>query len=216
MENWNLIKAVIFDLDGVIISTDEYHYLAWKRLADETGLYFDRNMNSALRGVSRLESLNIILSRQGRQMSETDKLQLTDKKNSYYKEYLEHLSSASLTEDTANALTSLRKHGYLLAIGSSSKNARLILDRIGCGTYFDVVVDGNDIKRSKPDPEVFELAAKRLGIFPENCIVVEDSEAGIEAAVACGMRAAAVGYAAKIRCGDWNFDKLSEFAKKVV
>lgn len=165
MENSNLIKAVIFDLDGVIISTDEYHYLAWKRLADETGLYFDRNMNSALRGVSRLESLNIILSRQGRQMSETDKLQLTDKKNSYYKEYLEHLTPASLTEDTANALTSLRKHGYLLAIGSSSKNARLILDRIGCGTYFDVVVDGNDIKRSKPDPEVFELQQSIWGFF---------------------------------------------------
>ncbi|MDR1548154.1 MAG: beta-phosphoglucomutase [Hungatella sp.] len=216
MENLNLIKAVIFDLDGVIVSTDEYHYLAWKRLADETGLYFDRNINSALRGVSRLESLNIILSRQGRHVPEMDKLQLTDKKNGYYKEYLENLSPDSITEDTVNALSCLRKQGLLLAIGSSSKNARFILNRIGYGAFFDTIVDGNDIKRSKPDPEVFELAAKRLGVLPENCIVVEDSEAGIEAALACGMKTAAVGYAAKTGCGDWNFGKLSELALKVV
>ncbi|WP_349943893.1 beta-phosphoglucomutase [Lacrimispora sp. BS-2] len=216
MENLNLIKAVIFDLDGVIVSTDEYHYLAWKRLADETGLYFDRNINSALRGVSRLESLNIILSLQGRHVPESDKLQLTDKKNGYYKEYLENLSPASITEDTVNALSGLRKNGFLLAIGSSSKNAGFILNRIGYGTFFDTIVDGNDIKRSKPDPEVFELAAKRLGVLPENCIVVEDSEAGIEAALACGMRTAAVGYAAETGCGDWNFGKLSELALKVV
>lgn len=216
MENLNLIKAVIFDLDGVIVSTDEYHYLAWKRLADETGLYFDRNINSALRGVSRLESLNIILSRQGRHVPEMDKLQLTDKKNGYYKEYLENLSPDSITEDTVNALSCLRKQGLLLAIGSSSKNARFILNRIGYGAFFDTIVDGNDIKRSKPDPEVFELAAKRLGVLPENCIVVEDSEAGIEAALACGMKTAAVGYAAETECGDWNFGKLSELALKVV
>lgn len=212
----NLIKAVIFDLDGVIVSTDEYHYLAWKRLADETGWYFDREINSALRGVSRLESLNIILSRQNRHMTEVDKLGLMDKKNGYYKEYLERLSPASITEDTANTLTHLRKRGLLLAIGSSSKNARFILDQIGYGAFFDTVVDGNDISRSKPDPEVFQLAAKRLGILPENCIVVEDSEAGIKAAFAGGMRTAAIGYAAETGCGDWNLGKLSELVMKVV
>ncbi|MBS5956468.1 MAG: beta-phosphoglucomutase [Clostridiales bacterium] len=210
MKKLNLVKAVIFDLDGVIVFTDEYHYLAWKRLADETGFYFDREMNSALRGVSRLESLNMILSRQGRHISEEDKLQLMDKKNGYYKEYLERLSPASITEDTVNTLSHLRKSGFLLAIGSSSKNARFILDRIGCSTFFDAVVDGNDISRSKPDPEVYQLAAKRLGILPEQCIVVEDSEAGIEAAFACGMRTAAVGYAAETGCGDWNLGKLSD------
>ncbi len=212
----NLIKAVIFDLDGVIVSTDEYHYLAWKRLADEAGLYFDREINSALRGVSRLESLNIILSRQNRHAPEADKLRLMDKKNGYYKEYLELLSPTFVTEDTANTLSTLRKRGFMLAIGSSSRNARFILERIGYGDFFDTVVDGNDISRSKPDPEVYQLAAKRLGILPEQCIVVEDSAAGIEAAFACGMRTAAVGYAAETGCGDWNFDKLSELVLKVV
>ncbi len=139
-----------------------------------------------------------------------------DKKNGYYKEYLERLSPASITEDTANTLTHLRKRGLLLAIGSSSKNARFILDQIGYGTFFDTVVDGNDISRSKPDPEVFQLAAKRLGILPENCIVVEDSEAGIKAAFAGGMRTAAIGYAAETGCGDWNLGKLPELVMKVV
>lgn len=216
MKNLNLTKAVIFDLDGVIVSTDEYHFLAWKRLADETGMYFDREINSSLRGVSRLESLNIILSRQEGYTLKTDKQQLMDKKNGYYKEYLEELSPASVTEDTKNTLSLLRKHGFLLAIGSSSKNARFILDRIGYGDFFDTVVDGNDISRSKPDPEVFQLAAKRLEIMPEHCVVVEDSEAGIEAASACGMRTAAVGYGAEKGCGDWNFGKLSELVQNVM
>lgn len=205
-----LIKAVIFDLDGVIVSTDEYHYLAWKRLADETGLYFDREINAKLRGVSRLDSLNIILGRQAEMVPEKDKAELMDRKNLYYKEYLERLDEGAVTEEVARTLAALREDGILLAIGSSSKNAGFILEKIGYGGFFDAVADGNDVSRSKPDPEVFVLAAERLGVLYGDCLVVEDSDAGIEAALACGMRAAGIGYAAENCRADWKLRNLSD------
>ncbi|MDR1547748.1 MAG: beta-phosphoglucomutase [Hungatella sp.] len=210
MNERHLIKAVIFDLDGVIVSTDEYHYLAWKQLADETGLYFDREMNAKLRGVSRLDSLNIILGRQAGSVPEKDKIDLMDKKNLYYKGYLEQLDERSVTEDVGRTLAALRKAGVLLAIGSSSKNAGFILERIGYDAFFDAVADGNDVKRSKPDPEVFVLAAERLGVLCRDCLVVEDSEAGIKAAFACGMRTVGIGYAEENCRADWNLRKLSD------
>ena len=135
-----------------------------------------------------------------------------DRKNSYYKEYLEMLTPASVTDEVKNTLSALREKGILLAIGSSSKNARYILDRIGCKSFFDAVADGNDITRSKPDPEVYLLAAGRLGSLPKHCLVVEDSEAGIEAAAACGMATAAVGYAAKNCVADYVLSGVGELA----
>ena len=155
-------EAVIFDLDGVIISTDEYHYQAWKALADELGVYFDRTINNRLRGVSRMESLDIVLERAKKEYTPAEKEAMAEKKNGIYKELLKNMSPKDLSDEVKDTLDTLRNRGYLLAIGSSSKNAPFILERIGLSGYFDAVSDGNNIQRSKPDPEVFVKAAEML------------------------------------------------------
>jgi beta-phosphoglucomutase len=187
-------KAIIFDLDGVICHTDHYHYLAWKQLADKIGVYFDETINNRLRGVSRMESLEIILERlEGKILFEEEKTQLAEEKNAIYKELLLGMSTKDLSEEVKDTLNALRSEGLKLAIGSSSKNARLILTQIGLANYFDAISDGNNITRSKPHPEVFLKAAEYLGFEPCDCLVVEDAKAGIEAAVAAGMDSAAIG-----------------------
>ncbi|HEY3379611.1 MAG TPA: beta-phosphoglucomutase [Armatimonadota bacterium] len=191
------ISGVIFDLDGVIVSTDDCHYLAWKRMADEEGIYFDREINMRLRGVSRMESLAIILERAERSYADEEKVALATRKNGYYRELIEKLTPADLLPGVLDFLSALRARGVKMAIGSSSKNSPVILERIGLGHYFEATADGNDISRSKPDPEVFLLAATRLELTPAQCLVVEDADAGIEAALAAGMRVLAVGAAAQ-------------------
>lgn len=176
------IRAIIFDLDGVICSTDRYHYLAWKALADRLGIPFDEQKNKLLRGVSRMESLEIILGDRSSHFSEQEKWELAEEKNRIYREYLQTMRPSDLSEDTRYALQTLRKRGYLLAIGSSSKNTRQILAQLGLEHFFDAVADGTQITRSKPDPEVFFLAASLLGISPEQAIVIEDAESGVQAA----------------------------------
>ena len=176
------IRAIIFDLDGVICSTDRYHYLAWKALADRLDIPFDEQKNKLLRGVSRMESLEIILGDRSSHFSEQEKLELAEEKNRIYREYLQTMRPSDLSEDTRYALQTLRKRGYLLAIGSSSKNTRQILTQLGLEHFFDAVADGTQITRSKPDPEVFFLAASLLGISPEQAIVIEDAESGVQAA----------------------------------
>lgn len=190
------MKAFIFDLDGVIVSTDGLHYRAWKALADEEGIYFDEKINDRLRGVSRMASLEIILERATRSYTEDEKVAMAEKKNSVYRELLKVLTPADCFEGVRETLAALRAKGYKLAIGSSSKNTRTILEKIGYGDYFDAISDGNNIKNSKPDPEVFLKAAEYLGLAPEDCYVVEDAEAGIEAALAGGFTAIGVGGAA--------------------
>lgn len=190
------LKAVIFDLDGVIVSTDEHHFLAWKRLADEEGIYFDRSINERLRGVSRMESLAIVLERSAKSYTPEEKTQLAIRKNSYYQESIGSLTPGDILPGVMVFLEGLKKEGIKIAVGSSSKNSPLILERIGLGKYFDATADGNDITKSKPDPEVFLVAASRLGIHPENCLVIEDAEAGVEAALAGGMHVLGVGSAA--------------------
>jgi beta-phosphoglucomutase len=192
----NPIKAVIFDLDGVIVSTDELHYRAWKSLADAEGIPFDRKHNERLRGVSRMESLEIILERAARDYSTVEKAEMAERKNADYRKSLIDLSSADILPGVSDLLNDLRVRGIRIAIGSSSRNAGAILRSIGLGDAFDVVVDGNDIGRSKPDPEVFRLAAERLGVAPELCLVVEDADAGVDAGLAAGMPVLAVGSAA--------------------
>jgi beta-phosphoglucomutase len=189
-------KVVIFDLDGVIVTTDEYHYLAWKKIADEEGLYFNREINEKLRGVSRIESLKIILSYSDKQYSDTEQEWLTDRKNDFYKRLLENISAEDILPGVNSFISSLKQAGIKIAIGSSIKNAKIILRKIGLEKLFDAIVDGTDIKRSKPDPEVFLLAAKRLLTEPKECVVIEDAEAGIDAALAAGMKAVGVGSAA--------------------
>ena len=185
----NDIDAIIFDLDGVICSTDRYHYLAWKALADSLGIPFDEQVNRQLRGVSRMECLAIILGSRGGEYSESEKLALAEKKNDIYRSYLSGITPGDLSKEVRMTLHTLRQRGYLLAIGSSSKNTQQILKQLGLGDFFDAVADGTQITKSKPDPEVFLLAASMLGVSPENTIVIEDAESGIRAAKACRFRA---------------------------
>jgi beta-phosphoglucomutase len=189
------IKAVIFDLDGVIVSTDEYHFQAWKQLADAEGISFSRKDNERLKGVSRMESLEIILEKAGQTYSVAEKQKMAARKNDIYRDLLGELSPSDILPGVLPTLQILRERGVKIAIGSSSRNATLILRAIGLPNEFDAVVDGNDISRSKPDPEVFRLCAQRVGVPPEQCLVVEDADAGVEAALAAGMSVLAVGSA---------------------
>ena len=190
-------QGIIFDLDGVICSTDQYHYLAWKALADRLGAYFDEEINNRLRGVSRMASLEIVLERYDGTLTQEEKEAAAEEKNNRYRELLKNMSPADLSAEVKETLDALRAKGLLLGIGSSSKNTRFILGQIGLGDYFDKISDGTNITRSKPDPEVFLKAAEYLGLEPKDCLVVEDAVAGIQAAIAAGMDSAAVGDAAK-------------------
>ena len=186
------IKAVIFDLDGVIVSTDDCHFKAWKKMADEEGIYFDRTINERLRGVSRMESLEIILEKSEREYTEEEKTQLATRKNTYYVEFIKSLTPDNILPGVINTLKKLKDNGIKIAIGSSSKNTPIILKQIGLDDFFDAVSDGNNITKSKPDPEVFIKAAEKLLIECSDCIVVEDADAGIEAAKRASMKTIAV------------------------
>ncbi|MFB3168162.1 beta-phosphoglucomutase [Neobacillus sp. 179-C4.2 HS] len=190
------ISAVIFDLDGVIVSTDEFHYQAWKQISDQEKMYFNREINERLRGVSRMESLEIILSHSDKNYSEKDKQLLAQRKNEVYCALLNKLSPNDILPGVINLLLSLKARDIKIAIGSSSKNTPFILEQIGLAFSFNAIADGNSITNSKPDPEVFLLAAEKLGVAPEECVVIEDAQAGIDAAIAAGMKAVGVGTAA--------------------
>ena len=210
------LEAIIFDLDGVICFTDEYHYLAWKALADSLGAPFDRKENNRLRGVSRMASLEIVLEKYtGPALSDAEKAALAEKKNEMYREYLKQMSPADLSAEVKETLDALRAKGLKLAIGSSSKNTPFILERIGLKGYFDAISDGNNITHSKPDPEVFVKAADMLGIAPERCLVVEDAVSGAEAGHAGGMKVACLGDAAEHGAGDWNLGSFRELLEIV-
>lgn len=204
-------KAVIFDLDGVICHTDHYHYLAWKQLADKLGIYFDKEINNRLRGVSRMESLEIILELwKGDPFTPERKLELAAEKNEIYKELLAKMTPEELTSEVKDTLAELRSRGYILAIGSSSKNTRLILSRIGLENYFDAISDGNNITNSKPHPEVFLKAAEYVKLTPKDCLVVEDAKAGVDAAVAAGMDCAAIGDAVTYEKATYRISTFSD------
>lgn len=204
-------KAIIFDLDGVICRTDQYHYLAWKQIADELGIPFDEKVNERLRGVSRMASFDIILERYDGAMDEEEKVRWTDKKNEIYKSMLTRMSHDDLLDGVSDTLDKLRGMGLKLAIGSSSRNTKFILGQLGLADFFDAVSDGTNITRSKPDPEVFLKAAEFLGMAPKDCLVVEDAEAGLQAATAGGMDSAAFGdIAVNSGLGTWNLTKFAD------
>ncbi|MCI5066268.1 beta-phosphoglucomutase [bacterium] len=186
------LRAVIFDLDGVITDTAEYHFESWKWMADELGVPFSRADNEQLKGVSRTESLERILGARSKDFSEEEKKALASKKNEYYRELLQKLDEKAILPGVLELLQELRKAGVKTAIASSSKNARFILERLGLTELFDAIADGSEVLVSKPDPEVFLLAAKKLGVRPCNCIGVEDAQAGIEAINSAGMTALGV------------------------
>ena len=203
-------KGVIFDLDGVLVFTDSLHFKAWKRLADEEGIPFTEEDNLRLRGVSRMESLNIILEKSSKKYSEKEKIALAKRKNDYYVESLSSLTPDDVKPDDREALQVLRDKGIRLAVGSSSKNTMAIMERVGLLSYFDAIADGTMISKSKPDPEVFLLAAKKLDLNPCDCFVVEDAEAGIIAANAGGFESVAIGPAAELDSPKFKIVTLSE------
>ena len=189
-------SAVIFDLDGVITDTSEYHYLAWKRLADELGIGFGREDNDRLRGVSRMRSLEIIFEVGNREMPEKAEAErLAAKKNEWYKEYLSGMSPNDLLPGARRVIETVRAAGVKTALGSASKNAPTVLKRLKITDLFDATVDGNDVGRAKPDPEVFLLGARKLGVEPSLCVVAEDAGAGIEAAIRARMFPLGIGTA---------------------
>lgn len=189
-----MLKGVIFDLDGVLVSTDQLHYEAWKRLAEELGITgFTKEDNEKQRGISRMESLEVVLSKGTVQYSTQEKERLAEKKNEYYKSLLQSLDSSAVLKGVEETLRMLKEKGVAIGVGSVSRNTPMILERTGLAGYIDQVSCGLDITRSKPDPEVFLVAAKKLGLQPKNCLVVEDSKAGIVAAKAAGMKSLGVG-----------------------
>lgn len=201
------IRAVIFDLDGVIVTTDDCHYEAWKRVADEEGVTFTREVNESLRGISRMASLEIVLENATRTYSDEEKFRLAERKNTYYVELIQKLSSDAILPGVEKNLRNLKANGIKIAIGSSSKNTPIILKQIGLTNTFDAISDGNNITKSKPDPEVFIKAADMLGIPYEECLVVEDADAGIIAGKAAGMTTLAV---SKAKGGNYHYASLNE------
>jgi beta-phosphoglucomutase len=189
----NMIKGCLFDLDGVIVDTAKYHFLAWKRLAEELGFEFSRENNERLKGVSRMTSLNILLDIGGIQVDEATKLEMADKKNNWYVAYIKEIDKTEVLPGVEEYIKKLKKKGIKLGIGSASKNTMTILENIGMIEYFDVIIDGTKVSNAKPDPEVFLLGARQLNLMPKECVVFEDAEAGIEAARNAGMHSIGIG-----------------------
>lgn len=208
------MKAFIFDLDGVIVFTDRFHYQAWKKIADRMGIYFDEEINNRLRGVSRMDSLDIILERyEGEPLSRERKEELAEEKNVFYRSLLENMTPADVEQEVRDTLKELHRRGYKLSIGSSSKNAKFILERVGLLDAFDAVSDGTNISKSKPDPEVFLKGAEFLGVEPDECVVVEDAFAGIDAAKAGNMIAAGIGDARDYEKTDYRLDTFADLLR---
>lgn len=207
-----MIKAVIFDLDGVLVSTDFLHYSAWKRLADEEGIMgFNETDALRQRGVSRMASLEILLEKSEKVYTETEKTELADRKNSYYVDSLSKVNETSILKGVTEFIEALKEKGMLLGVGSASKNAPLILQKTDLLKYMDAVVCGLEVTRSKPDPQVFLMAAEKLGVKPENCLVIEDADAGVAAAKSGGMYALAVGAAKENPYADYSAESLEDF-----
>ncbi len=189
-----MIQAVLFDLDGVLVSTDELHFKAWERLAKELSITtFTREDNARQRGVSRMGSLEVVLEKSGRNYSMEEKLALAEKKNAYYVEMLQTVDETYILPNAKQTVLRLREKGIRIAVGSVSKNAPFILQQTGLLPLCDAVASGHDTTRSKPDPEVFLVAAQKVSIEPAHCLVVEDADAGIEAGHEGGMLTLGVG-----------------------
>jgi len=198
-------KAFIFDLDGVIVDTAKYHFLAWQKLAQELGIEFTPEHNEELKGVSRVRSLDIILELGGVTASQEDKNKWLIEKNEDYLSYLVTIDESEILPGVLTVLKYLKDNGQLIALGSASKNARPILEKTGIMHYFDAVVDGNDVSNAKPDPEVFLQAARLLNSTNENAIVFEDSVAGIQAANIANMISIGIGEASILYEAQYNF-----------
>lgn len=187
------LKAVLFDLDGVIVDTAKHHYIAWKALADRLGVYFDESINERLKGVSRMASLDIILERSDKTYSEGEKEALATEKNDQYVAMVKQIAPSEILPGVTSFLQSLREAGIKSAVCSASKSADMVIDLLDLNDFFDAVLGGADVTKPKPDPEIFELARDRFGLTSGECLVVEDAYAGIEAAKTAGMKVLGIG-----------------------
>lgn len=210
-----MIKGIIFDLDGVLLSTDKYHYLAWKKIADKFSIPFSYEINDRLRGVSRMDSLEIILSYSKEKFSDAEKEEMADEKNEIYRGFLSKISPNDVDENVRKVLIKLRDDGYKLAVGSSSKNTNLILQKTELSEYFDAVSDGNNISKSKPDPEVFLKAADFLNLNSSECAVVEDAVSGIDAGNSGGFITFGIGPASKYKETKYPINTLFDLFNKL-
>ena len=205
-----MIKGFIFDLDGVITDTAELHYDAWKKLADEMGWEFDRDVNEKLRGISRMDSIKVIMDHNGVSLDENKIVGLATKKNDIYVNSLDGMTQEDYLPGARELLTHLRSEGFSVALGSASKNANKVLQQLKATHYFDVIGDGNSVSKSKPAPDIFLFASEKLGLRPENCIVFEDAEKGIDAAKAGNFLSVGIGPEERVGHADIRFNTMKE------
>ncbi len=204
----NKIKGIIFDLDGVITDTSEYHYLAWKKLADKLEIPFNREKNEQFRGVSRMDCLEILLA--GKDYSAEEKRELADEKNSYYREYLQKLTAKNILPGALELIEKVKDRDIKIAIASSSKNTDTVVSNLGIKNKFAVIADGFSVARSKPEPDIFIYTAEKMRLLPEECIVIEDAESGIEAALAANMVAIGIGPAERVGKAHFRFARVAD------
>jgi beta-phosphoglucomutase len=207
-----MLEAVIFDMDGVLTETSRQHYLAWKQLAKDLNFDITDEINDQIKGISRLESLDIVL-RAGNivdKFTETEKMQLADKKNSIYQSLIKEFTDENLSEGALLLLKTLKDKGVKIALASVSKNAQFLLEAMGIKDYFDAIVDPSEIVHGKPAPDIFIMAAQKLGVEPKNCIGIEDAFAGVEAIIRAGMKPIGIGNKKVLYNCDTVFDNLSE------
>ncbi|MFA6829721.1 MAG: beta-phosphoglucomutase [Bacilli bacterium] len=205
-----MIKAVIFDSDGVLVNTDQYHYLSWKKIADKENIYFDADINNQLRGISRENCLNVILKRAEKDYSDEEKGLLLDEKNRIYHEYLEQMTSDSVAPEVIATIDWLKKKGLKVAVGSSSKSTRGVLTTVGLISKFDAVVTGEDVENVKPSPDIFLACAKKLDCEPADILVVEDGVSGIQAAVNAGFVTCGIGEAENYYQTEYPIGNINE------
>jgi beta-phosphoglucomutase len=206
-------KGALFDLDGVIVDTAKYHFLAWRRLAEELGFEFTEQHNERLKGVSRMRSLEILLVIGQVSLSEEEKLKVAEHKNNWYVAFIQQMDASEILPGAREYLNQLRQKGIKIALGSASKNAPTILEKLNISGLFDVIIDGNKTSKAKPDPEVFLLGAEGIGISPEECIVFEDAEAGVEAGKAAAMRVVGIGNKETLKNADFVIKGLYELVE---
>ncbi len=207
-------KGIIFDLDGVITETSEYHYQSWQRMADEEGLEFNREINENLRGVSRRRSLEIILN--GKDLSEEEMKRLMDKKNGYYQEYLKDMDENDMLPGAQELINDALDKGFKLAIASSSKNAKTVISALKIRDLFETISDGHSVENPKPAPDLFLFTAEKLRLSSEQCIVFEDAEAGIDAANAANMLSVGIGPEDRVGHADFRFDKVKDVDLEII
>lgn len=207
-------KGFIFDLDGVIVDTAKYHYLAWKKLSESIGIFFDEFQNEQLKGVSRINSLEKILGWGNKELSQDKFMELLARKNNDYLDYISNMTRSEILPDVVRIISFLKDTDQSIALGSSSRNARIILKKLKLIKDFDAVVDGNNVSESKPNPEVFLLAAEELNVTPQDCVVFEDSVAGVKAANEAGMMSIGIGDEKVLKEADYVFTDFTKISNQ--